>query len=479
MTKFKSIFRKMMLALFIILLGIGLLFGTVGMLPHKSYTAALIIALVVLVAMYRGRSVLRTYAEQLNRVSPVKPALILAGACLILNGVWVLFFHPVQAADYRTFFRTAADLTNGIHPSLRAYIALFPHILGYSAFLSLFMRVFGQTLMTAVILNVLLTTVSGLIIYRLCRRWMDTASATTAFALWVICPSKLLYNAMSLSEPYYTFLLLLFFLIVSKLEQSERAGFGISALAGSVSGIALALVNTARPIGIIPIIALLLWLLFLCNGGELRSEGKKWLVLFIFLLAAYAVCGTLWEKYEEEQLEQKPASVPGYSIYVGFNRESQGSYSDMDMKLLQDRYYGEYLQNADAAQRSMLKDAEERIRENAGDIPAMLLRKLGTLLGNDEGGAYYSRERLSGTAYSLLCVISNLWYYIICFLAVFGSIRLWRDGKGQSILLLPLFSIGLILAQLLVEVSGRYHYALVPMLIILASYKLNGTEKAA
>lgn len=34
-------------------------------------------------------------------------------------------------------------------------------------------------------------------------------------------------------------------------------------------------------------------------------------------------------------------------------------------------------------------------------------------------------------------------------------------------LLVPLYCEGLILAQMLVEVAGRYHYSLIPMLILL------------
>jgi hypothetical protein len=38
--------------------------------------------------------------------------------------------------------------------------------------------------------------------------------------------------------------------------------------------------------------------------------------------------------------------------------------------------------------------------------------------------------------------------------------------------MVPLYSIGLILAHLIVEVSGRYKYSVIPMLIILASFAL-------
>jgi hypothetical protein len=41
--------------------------------------------------------------------------------------------------------------------------------------------------------------------------------------------------------------------------------------------------------------------------------------------------------------------------------------------------------------------------------------------------------------------------------------------RKDSLMLVPLCIIGIILAQLLVEVAARYHYCLIPMLILLAA----------
>lgn len=39
--------------------------------------------------------------------------------------------------------------------------------------------------------------------------------------------------------------------------------------------------------------------------------------------------------------------------------------------------------------------------------------------------------------------------------------------------MVPLYSIGLILAHLIIEVSGRYKYSLIPMLILIAGFSLD------
>jgi hypothetical protein len=202
--------------------------------------------------------------------------------------------------------------------------------------------------------------------------------------------------------------------------------------------------------------------------------------VFLFaglLLLSYIMTGSLWKAYAVTHLEQVPPSVPGYSIYVGFNPETQGSYADEDMALLQDRYFGEYDRNAVATQQSMLESAKKRISENKDGIPHLMLQKLGTLLGHDEGGAFYSKESLSDRAYSAWCMTSNVWYYFVCIVAIAGCFRLWKQTRADSILIVPLCMIGIILAQMLVEVAARYHYCLIPMLLLLTGSVLEETIK--
>ncbi|MBQ2608855.1 MAG: hypothetical protein II586_00680, partial [Butyrivibrio sp.] len=103
------------------------------------------------------------------------------------------------------------------------------------------------------------------------------------------------------------------------------------------------------------------------------------------------------------------------------------------------------------------------------NIPSLMIHKLGTLLGHDEGGAYYSKESMSPGQYTLWCVISNVWYYLICLMAAAGCVRLWKTDRCDSMMMIPLCIIGIILAQLMFEVAARYHYCLIPMLILLAA----------
>ena len=464
--KVNRVLQSLMLALFALLLLLGIVMWLLGNPEHRSYPAALLLgaaAACILTLLFAKGMLFRAW---LNRRNPVLAAAVLFLICVVLNGVLAYRFRPAQAPDFQTFWTAAKELAEGQPLSASRYLALFPHILGYSWFLSFFLRLFGTTLMTAALVNVMLGALTGLGIFVLCRMWSDTADACAAFLLWILCPSRLLYSVMCLSEPYYTCLLILFFLLVAGLEKSggNRNRF-FFCICGLLAGTLLRAVNTARPIGMIPVIALLLWLLLLDDTRRETKRASHWGLFCLLLLFSYLCLGAAWEKYATELLDQPPASVPGYSIYVGFNQETQGTYADSDMELLAGQYE-ELDYQAQAAQNRMLQDAKERIRSAGRAIPKLMLRKLGTLLGYDEGGVYYCGESLSPGAYKLLCVLSNAWYYGVAVLTLPACFRIGR--RNRSALLLPLFAVGLILAQLLVEVAARYHYALIPVFLVMA-----------
>ena len=352
-------------------------------------------------------------------------------------------------------------------------MALFPHIFGYASFLSWFIALLGPAPMLAPVLNVALTLCSGSLLFLLGRRVRGTAGGAAAYLLWILCPSQTMYNSLVLSEPLYTTLLLLFWLAVTGPVPARCAP---AVLSGAGAGMILRWFNGVRPIGAVPLIALLLWRFCLAPDGLRERDGRRRrLVLLSALLAAYLASGPLWQGQVAARLGEEPAVTPGYSVLVGFNTRSMGRWNQADSDLLFS-CSNQPGATAQQAQEAALDAAAARIAGlRPGGFARLFMEKLRGFLGSDNSCVVYSQAVVRHTGrFSLAC---NGFYYLLLLLALWGGVELWRRGERTPVLQAPLYVLGLTLAQMLVEVAGRYHYSLIPALILTALpalFRVNG-----
>ena len=437
-----------------------------------SYWLAFLTALLCVAAVlfFAGKIKLRERFIKRNYKWQVCLA-VLAGVCFAVKLIWVLVFRIKPTVDYSTFYDTALAFA-GDGPFNVLYLSLFPHIMGYSWFLSGFFRIFGSGFLVAPVVNVVLSVFSGMMIFRLLRSNAGLYEACTGFALWIICPSGTLYNTMTLSEPYYTCLIFAVLCILDYMCSIVDGSIIAGIFCGCLSGVLLALINAARPIGAVFIIAFFIWYLLLRGKKSFTKMNIK--VFFpyaVFMLAVYLLAGSAWSAKINNILGTEVSSFPGYSVYTGFDTETYGTYDGSAMQLLTDIAVSE---GSEAAQQKMLEMAKENILSGNINFAKLLKNKLIAFLGNDEGGAYYSIEWLKPRQYSFLAFMSNIFYYaLVIVLAIKVIIRIKglktinAQNEGGIVEYALLSALGIIIAQMLVEVAGRYHYALIPIIIML------------
>jgi len=153
----------------------------------------------------------------------------------MLKLFWILYVRVPVAGDYKVFWEVANALMQQeeIH---NRYVALFPHILGYSSFLSFFLAWLGPLPLLPQVLNVFLTLCTGTALFCLCRTWCSLESGVAAYLLWTLCPSQTIYNSLILSEPLYTALILGFFLVITHAEAFEPGKWGPVPFGGHSGG---------------------------------------------------------------------------------------------------------------------------------------------------------------------------------------------------------------------------------------------------
>lgn len=409
----------------------------------------------------------------LAKVKEWKIFLILSVLCLMVKFSWIMIFRIEPAMDYATFYGYAEQLSQNWVANSR-YVALFPHIFGYSSFLSIFIKIFGEGYYLAPILNVVLTLMSGMILYRIAKILINYQAAIFVYLLWILCPSQTIYNSLVLSEPLYTMLILAFILVLAEINRLnimttelniwKKLGVGVAA------GIILRAINCCRPIAAIFLVAIFIWI-FVLRIKELREKQfrEAWLPFLISLTFIYVMTGFLWDWYVTMRLGEEPASVPGYNIMVGFNADSLGTWNQEDSDLLY--YYSDQEgSTAEWAQQQIFEDAKKRIFSGEIDFSYLMREKIKAFLGEDDACVSYHSAIL--TDVEDLSIICNSFYYAVLMLGLMGGIMLWKDSRRTVAILLPLYVIGLTLAQMLVEVAPRYHYSVLPIVMLLGQYAL-------
>ena len=469
MEKASVFFKRIMLGVLLAVLGLAFaLILREGFRSH-SYLYALALGAVWSCGLY---ALLR------RKPLPVPPHAGLRAVllCFAVNLLWVLFVRIEPFSDYKEYWDVARALARGTAIPDAWYVAMYPHILGTATVLSAVIQVFGESVFAVTVLNVLLTSASCYLIWLLGRELFSARAGFLAALLWAVTPCKLMLNSLVFSEPIYTFLILLFFRLFLRLaprmggEKPVRAVCGIASL-----GLLLAAINLIRPIAAILLIAAALWLVFL-RGEEAKDPRRwaLWLAALAAMLGLYRGAGALWDRHVEARLGQEIASVPWYNIYVGLNEETGGRYTDADMDLL--TAYLRQGMSADEAQKSMIPHVKERLASGI-DYPKLLGTKLFSFLGNDELGGYTYRFTRSERFVKLCMAICNVFYYGVLLAGFAGFVKMFRSQSLGAGLLPPLFFLGLTLAHMLVEVANRYHYSLIPILIIFAAHGFAREER--
>ncbi|QIW21054.1 glycosyltransferase family 39 protein [Bacillus thuringiensis] len=418
-----------------------------------------------------GFYVLRKSSLYLEKLNEKKCFFVLVMICLAVKLMWVLTYKIQPLVDYATFYYTAEALSKEFVID-NNYIALFPHVFGYASFLSIFLKIFGASHMVAPIINVVLTTISMGLIYVISRKIGGVRTAITASVLWIVLPSQTIYNMFALSEPLYcTILLLIWAVMISVHEKIHNISIKKLLVYSILLAALLALMNMVRPIAAVPIIALVIWL-FIINTKHIGNK-KILLHKVVYLgviIIGYVIFSSAINQYITLRLGEEIASAPGYNIYVGFNQEHSGKWNMPDAELLFE-YNNKPGWTAEDAQQKMLEEAKNRILSDNIDFMKLFSDKFFVFLSEDSAAVSYAEPVLDNVV--RYTVASNIFYYFLIVTSILGILIMIKNKTKSILFMICLYTIGLTIAQLLVEVASRYHYSATIPMIILAAFGIN------
>lgn len=469
-SKFSTIVSRFIYSLYAFFTFIILLFTLISPQTESLTLRMLLIALggifiVVLFLRFWGYKIYLW----LENANPVGLAAILFLLCLAVKLTFVLLYPIEPAGDYLTFYNSAVTLSRGEILNSR-YVALFPHILGYSSFLSIFFKLFGTGYAVAPVVNTVVSAACIPFFFYIGHSFISKFGACVACLIWIFFPSQTVYNIFVLSEPLYCLELLIAFSIMIFIARRIADFSFVKCIAFSLLlALFLQFVNMARPIAFIPIIAFFIWFFFV-ETSHFRNRKLLFRKLSVFAvtLVAFFSFSLIGNWYAESKIGEAPATVPGYNIYVGFNTDSMGQWNQSDSDLL--FHYSDLPGwSAQQVQQQMLKEAENRILHDDINFADLFFHKFLALWQNDDFCIrYYASDLFGGRNLRALC---NGFYFATLLFSLIGAISaIIRKEKNGGFFLLCIFMIGLTLAHMLVEVAPRYHYSGLLTFTLMAAY---------
>ena len=430
-----------------------------------------------------------TFAVVLETV--LASAILIAGLVIRMKYIETMPMDP--DSDYKTYYEMAVLIKDGTLTTEGIgycdYVAMFPHVYGYPAVLSIIFRIFGSGVMTALRFNVILEMGSCYVIWRIVRLCAGRFGAMLSLAIAAAWPSYILFSNFVASEPLFTFVILaaihLFAMSMQDTEAKEKHPWLCTfELAGL--GIMLGFAGFIRPMAMIFLVAAVICMF---PGSKdlpekplndiplgFRAVNKGWkrclIVLAVYMLVSRIF--TMGVGYAVDRGLAGGSSSYGYNLLVGLNLESYGGWNQEDADYLYDAY--ENTGSAEEAHLACRDMALERLKVDPRALLDLFVHKFEVLWGNDDYGASWNilfmdqQEKLTPereSFYYQAMDFSTMYYMFVLLIVGIGGLILFKR-KPDAVYAVILFFCGTVALHLLVENQNRYHYHTLSLLIIVA-----------
>jgi 4-amino-4-deoxy-L-arabinose transferase-like glycosyltransferase len=304
-------------------------------------------------------------------------------------------------------------------------------------------------------LNLGFAAVTTWLVWEIGRAGWNRRVGAMAAGIYALVPSQVLLVLVPLTEPLYTLLLAVAVRLAMALDRRAL-------VAAAVAGAALAAAQYVRSTAVallLPVVALP----FVMGRRWWPSIGRATLVVAVFLVLMTPVI--VYNVATNDAVSVSTSSYGGWSLYVGANQEHLGRWNAEDAARLANFPGDTWWARSEYAGRVAI----ERMRED----PVGYLRLMGiklVLLWQDEhyAAAYAFTTGPPDRVVHVGWLTSALAWVALTVLAVIGVAGDRREPRPATLL------IGMIVAlvtitHLFLEVHGRYHSALVPLLGVLAA----------
>ena len=412
--------------------------------------------------------------------------------------LYVQHFPMEPDSDYKTYYEIAQLINNDTLLEDGAgycdYISMFPHVYGYSAVLAMVLRLFDTSVWVGQMFNIVCAVLTCFFVWRCAVRLAGRASGLLALALTAFWPSQILYNNFLAAE--YLFSLLFYvclwvFLCLVQVDIQDGAPQGRLFFGHLALGVLLGLTSAIRPMAILLLISILLYLFPSRAVLPIRPENdlpvtaramRSGWVRALLILAAFLFTTSITSKRISFAIDREIAGGSasfGYNMLVGLNQESYGGWNQSDADYLYNAL--DSTGSAQQAQAACRDLAMQRLKVSVPSLMDLFFHKYTVLWANDDYGSTWNllfmdqQGTLTPQRQTLLYAVrnfNNYYYMAVMAFSALGVFLLIRRRGSWAYVPITVF-LGTVAMHLLVENQNRYHFHALYLFVMLAAVALH------
>ena len=381
----------------------------------------------------------------------------------IVRLIFILIVDTPPVSDFQNLLYASRAFNAGDYSfNNDSYFYNWAYQLGFVVYQGLLLRIVDSVLFLKIV-NCLITSLICVLIYLISKNFCSEKCAKISSILYGFFIFPITYNSVLTNQHFSALLIYLgLYLLICKDFKFKNI----------ISGILISIGNIIRPEGIITIFSLIIYFLIIMK----KENVKKIVITIVAILGSYyltfTICSNILIKTGVGPNGLKN-NAPQWKFVLGFNFDTNGSYSAKDAWTLNDANGGYSL-------------VINRIKNNYRKIPQLFYNKATTFWTEhsfawsfhhieDKNIKILDKKVNSISVIGGLSKINYAYYFLIFVSAVLGFVYIFKrkniiDKKIFIILNQIVVTFGV---YLLIEVQPRYSYFIQISIFILASFGLD------
>lgn len=406
-------------------------------------------------------------ANKLN----LSPKVYLIGIFTIaftLKAIIVIITDTQPVSDFKMFYDCAVALQNGEKGwSKWVYFSDWAYQTGSITYYAILMKIFGTGLLPLKLCNCFFMAGTNTLIYLMAKKITTEAAARSVALLYMFYPAPY-FLAPVLTNQHFAAFMFFAGIYILMLDKPNLA------VKGLLAGVIVALGNAVRPLGMVVIIALVVWgLLELIRTKKIINVGLVSIMIITYFISTWGISSYL--VHENISPYGLANNFPLWKFVIGLNEKSFGQYYPEDQNNIfniKDKKIRD-----DVAKKAI----KERLSIGSKRMTNLMIKKQEVMWASMDTlrwGFYVYKddvlvlpEGLKGIENRALKT-EKIYYSTALLLLAFGIISLLIRKKNisSSAQYVMLLLMAYYFVHILIEVQVRYRYFAMISLFILMSY---------